>query len=707
MNKNKIMIDVTPGYTIAMTDGNLTEDTMCCMATEFFYPVSKGDYVECKDKEYVFAVATFSYEREEKYFYTYDYKQDAAWVTYRQDLTTESFTQDKYVFEEDGFCRICVKKADGSVVLQSDAERINEILDFYSAEKVFEAKECFVNEIADTVGKVKTVENSCLGFCLLTDSHYTVNGTWDDTADNIEKVVKGTKLDGIIHLGDFTDGMTTKKVTSFYVQKMLRNLSVNGLPVYVTLGNHDANYFRGNKQRFTKEEQQKLFGLKEEYYYQDFDKQKVRCLFLSSYDIHTPVRYGFSEEEVRWVEKTLWETPEGYKVLVFAHEAPLDTLDYWARIIRNGREMMEVLEEYNAKEDKHILAYIHGHTHAELVYRGSSFPIISIGCNKCEYFPDKKPEGSHAYERVPGTVTQDLWDVLMVDTMACRLHFVRFGAGEDRVVDCHKLQSTWKEEQTDKKASRTTKIWAHRGASGFAPENTLPAFEVAKMLNVDGIELDVHMTKDGELVVLHDETIDRTSDGSGWVKDFTLAELGRFNFAKDKPIYGFVTIPTLREVYEMFRGTDYVINVELKTNVFAYEGIEEKVHVLTVEMGMEKQVIYSSFNQDSIAKMSEYVTEEKIALLFEDEWKEALDIAESIGVDALHPSEECRDLEQLVKMSHVRGIKVHVWTVNEEEDALLLRGMGVDAIITNHPGKMRECFVQNPIHRPFALSQVQ
>ena len=708
MSKKKLKIDVTAGFRTALADGCLIPDSPYHMATEFFYPVSKGDYIECIHKDYLFAVATFSTDREDKYLYTYDYKADSAWLTYRQDLAPDSYSRDTYVFKEDGYCRVCLKRADGMEVTHKDADKINRILAFYAEVKPYQAKECFKPEIEDTVWKVKRIwetravdsdaglngagfGGNMLSMVLLTDSHYTVNGTWEDTADNIKKVLSEMDVDAIVHLGDFTDGMTTKKVTSFYVEKMMDDLCQNGIPVYVTLGNHDSNYFRGNKQRFTKEELRELFGVTREYYHRDFSAQKLRCLFLASYDADTPVRYGFSDEEIEWVKETLESTPAGYKVLIFSHEAPLDILDYWARIIRNGKKIMQVLEDYNAREDTQILAYIHGHTHAEQEYRGSSFPIISIGSNKCEYFTDKKPEGSRAYERVPDTVTQDLWDVLVVDGEKECLHFVRFGAGEDRVVDCHKTESTWRSFYAEKKKARTTKIWAHRGSSGFAPENTIPAFEVAKELDIDGIELDVQMTKDGELVVIHDETINRTSDGKGWVQDMTLEQLRQYNFAKNKPAFGFVTIPTLREVYELFQDTDYVINVELKTSVIPYD-IEEKVHELTVEMGMENQVIYSSFSHASILKMQQYVTKEQTAFLFCDGWLDAASYGAAHNVQALHPDMTYLELEKMVHECHEKGMKVHVWTVNEEEHALKLRDMGVDAIITNHPGKMRELY---------------
>ena len=141
-----------------------------------------------------------------------------------------------------------------------------------------------------------------------------------------------------------------------------------------------------------------------------------------------------------------------------------------------------------------------------------------------------------------------------------------------------------------------TKVWAHRGASAYAPENTLEAFLLAAEQGADGVELDVQLTKDGEMVVVHDEEIDRVSDGSGFVKDYTLAELKILNFNKTHPEYQDVKIPTLREVYEALKPTGMTINVELKTGIFWYKDLEKKVLELTKEMEMEDRVIYSSFN---------------------------------------------------------------------------------------------------------------
>ena len=108
-------------------------------------------------------------------------------------------------------------------------------------------------------------------------------------------------------------------------------------------------------------------------------------------------------------------------------------------------------------------------------------------------------------------------------------------------------------------------VWAHRGASGVMPENTLPAFEKAVELGADGVELDIQMTADGEIVVIHDEMVDRTSDGKGWVKDYTLEQLQKLDVSYGHKELGHVSIPTMREVFELLKPTDLTINIELKT----------------------------------------------------------------------------------------------------------------------------------------------
>ena len=139
-----------------------------------------------------------------------------------------------------------------------------------------------------------------------------------------------------------------------------------------------------------------------------------------------------------------------------------------------------------------------------------------------------------------------------------------------------------------------TKIFAHRGASAYAPENTLEAFSMAMEQGADGIELDVQLTKDGEAVVIHDETIDRVSDGKGYVKDYTLKELKAFSFNNHMETYAGTRIPTLQEVLELVKPGEMKVNIELKTGIFWYPDIEEKVLEIVTKNEMESRVIYSS-----------------------------------------------------------------------------------------------------------------
>ncbi len=139
-------------------------------------------------------------------------------------------------------------------------------------------------------------------------------------------------------------------------------------------------------------------------------------------------------------------------------------------------------------------------------------------------------------------------------------------------------------------------VWAHRGASSDAPENTLEAFELAAQQHADGIELDVQMSADRELVVAHDETLDRVSNGSGFIKDKSLAELKLLDFSKPCPRYSPARIPMLREVYQLIRPTGMLINVEIKSGIILYPGIEQKLVRLEREMEMKGRVLYSSFN---------------------------------------------------------------------------------------------------------------
>jgi len=236
-----------------------------------------------------------------------------------------------------------------------------------------------------------------------------------------------------------------------------------------------------------------------------------------------------------------------------------------------------------------------------------------------------------------------------------------------------------------------TRIWAHRGASAQAPENTLPAFALAAEQGADGVELDVQMSADGELVVIHDETIDRTSTGSGRVKDLSLAELRRHDYSAGKDGYSDTAIPTLREVYELLGPKGLHVNVELKNTIEPYPDLEEAVEALTATMNMAGQVTYSSFNHQSLASITRAGTQVPTAVLHSDMLYEPWNYAQSFGASALHPHWGLvLRTPGYVEQAHGVGLDVNVWTANEPVHLTLMFEQGVDAVITDWPERALE-----------------
>ena len=230
-----------------------------------------------------------------------------------------------------------------------------------------------------------------------------------------------------------------------------------------------------------------------------------------------------------------------------------------------------------------------------------------------------------------------------------------------------------------------TEIFAHRGASGYAPENTLEAFRLAMEQGADGIELDVHLTKDGEVVVIHDETIDRTGNGQGNVRDYTLKELKKFSFHNRMEKYKGVQIPTLKEVLDLVKNSQMKVNIELKTGIYWYEGIEEKTMEIVKSRKMEDRVIYSSFNHYSVQKILEQDIHAETAYLFSDVLLNMEKYAKQTGVKGLHPAVYHLKMADFLETYLKSGLKVRVWTVNNKEDMKMFMDARVDAVITNYP----------------------
>ena len=232
--------------------------------------------------------------------------------------------------------------------------------------------------------------------------------------------------------------------------------------------------------------------------------------------------------------------------------------------------------------------------------------------------------------------------------------------------------------------------YGHRGFSGCYPENTMLSFEKALEAGCEGMEFDVHLTRDGQLVIIHDETIDRTSGRHGKIKDMTFEELCRVNFAypdKFGDAFPFQRIPTLREYFELVAGRDIISNIELKTGVYEYPGIEAEVLKLIREFRMEKNVVISSFNHHSVLRMKALAPELECGFLSETWILDAGAYVQSHGVECYHPQfHMLTDAETADLKAH--GIKLNTWTVNEEEDILEMIRQDVDGLIGNHPDRV-------------------
>ncbi|KWW12578.1 hypothetical protein AS888_09455 [Peribacillus simplex] len=229
------------------------------------------------------------------------------------------------------------------------------------------------------------------------------------------------------------------------------------------------------------------------------------------------------------------------------------------------------------------------------------------------------------------------------------------------------------------------KIFAHRGSKGTHPENTIAAFQKAAETGADGIEFDVHLGADGELVIIHDETLDRTTSLTGYVKDHSSQELktGDAGVKYAKKFTG-ERIPFLREVFDWAKGNDLLMNVEIKTDKLAYEGIEQKIIDSIRHHQMEQRVILSSFNHQSIEKVKLLAPELERALLFEGLPDNLEQILRDKQESGFHPDKNSLT-EATNEIAKTLGYKVRPWVANEEADIIKLAKMGVDVIMTDFP----------------------
>lgn len=235
----------------------------------------------------------------------------------------------------------------------------------------------------------------------------------------------------------------------------------------------------------------------------------------------------------------------------------------------------------------------------------------------------------------------------------------------------------------------TPMIFAHRGACALAPENTIPSFELAVDLGADAVELDVKLSEDKQAVVIHDQTVDRTTNGSGRVNQFSLDRLKKLDagsFLDDR--FKDVRIPTLDEVFESV-GKRILINVELTNYSTPGDELIPIVAEIVKKHQLENDILFSSFRPDNLVQMKRFLPITPVALLCLRGLPGIINRSKLMlktSPQIIHPY--LSDVNPgFVNKEHAQKRRVHVWTVNRDEDILRLRDMGVDGIFTDNPHK--------------------
>lgn len=239
------------------------------------------------------------------------------------------------------------------------------------------------------------------------------------------------------------------------------------------------------------------------------------------------------------------------------------------------------------------------------------------------------------------------------------------------------------------RSGRPTLVIAHRGASAQRPENTLPAYELAVAQDADMIEIDLHLTRDGEIVITHDEELAGLG-GQGEIADATLAEVRALDAG------GGERVPRLDEVLDRF-GDRIAFNLELKRGSRGdYAGLEERALEAVVRRGLLARTLWSSFYDPVLARLRALSAQARIALLLSRKFPvRGVERAKALGAEAINPEDSIASPELLAD-AHRAGLDVHVFTVDEESALRGFLELGVDGIFTNVPERLRRLLPAQP-----------
>ncbi len=364
---------------------------------------------------------------------------DGCWMIYDREAS-DAFWQAEPVFEtaSEGYLRLAVCRKDGKDLPPGLALEDLFAVERPEQETNTEPAVCPGLDMADTADRVaeeikKYRDPEDTVFFLVADTHMTFGGIWPQTAAALQALGGTIRPDLTVHLGDLSEGTFPYAVKTKADRKIKADLEKTGAPVYFCLGNHDLTappdaaepaFLKGYPETFTGQGP---------WSYIDIEEKRLRLIFLESFVPGRDEPYGFSQEELDWLEQTLSGTPDGHDVIVFSHIDPALADMPWGDTVKNSREIMKILSEFDRKSGGRLLGVFCGHEHRDRVRTDYAFPVIATGASKLE---DKArdPLYTGSFTRIFGTPSQELFDVVIVKRRERGFRLVRFGAGADREV---------------------------------------------------------------------------------------------------------------------------------------------------------------------------------------------------------------------------------------------------------------------------------
>ncbi len=374
-----------------------------------------------------YRLALYDPEVSAGWLHTYAYQRESNLTEFRKDQDCQTARSGEYRFERDCYFRL-------TALGRPAAERLWDLVRLETPKGWTRPVPAWIGEEARAVlERVDALRRpGDMVLTLLADSHYCAGGNWPDTLESLRAVVPASGSDAVVHLGDLTDGLLPGRVTRLYASRVIEGLKGLGKPLYMCLGNHDANYFKRNAEYMTPRQCARFYlGRERGWYHVDAPDRSIRMIFLDSFDLARRQRYGFSAREALWFRRALRETPAGWGILVFSHVPPLARVHVWSKTILRGDWMLRALREAASRKGRRAIAWVFGHNHSDQVVFEDGLPVVSVGCSKTEDFQESKAPGSVTPRRAYGGREQELWDTLLVHADGS-LDFVRYGAGEDR-----------------------------------------------------------------------------------------------------------------------------------------------------------------------------------------------------------------------------------------------------------------------------------